>query len=1033
MVFEQAVAFAVRQRAFILVMVAAMAIFGVRAFLNLPIEAFPDVQDTQVIVVTQYPGQSPEEVERVVTLPIERELSGTARMTALRSVSITGLSIVTATFSDGTEDRFARSQIFEKLQGVTLPPGVQASLAPLTTAVGEIYRYVIEAPKDMPEREIRALQDWVIRPALRQAEGVADVVSMGGTIKAYQIEVDPLALKRYGLSLSQVTDAVAANNVNGGGGVLKRGNEGLVLRAVGVYRTLDELRNVVLEANNGRAVLLSDVAQVSIGDRPRSGMVAYNDRDSVVQGVVQMLKAGNAARVVEGVRAQVDKLNDGRHLPPGVKIHPTYQRTDLINHTVETVGENLLVGALLVVSVLIIFLRSWSASLIVASVIPLTLLFAFILIDARGVSANLISLGAVDFGILIDSAVVIVEALMVRLSMQAMDAHPGMQMASRRTALRQTVASLGRPVLFSKAIIILAFLPIFTFQRVEGKIFSPVAFTLAFALAGAVLLTLTLVPALLSWRLDRGALLEAHLGWMQWMQDRYRALLQWSCGHAKTVMLGVAGAMVLALSLIPAIGTEFLPKLDEGNIWLTISLPPASSLEQTKEIERAVRARLLPMPEVKQVITQIGRPDDGTDPKGPNNLELLIDLKPRDEWRFAVKEQLVEVMSAKLEEIPGLPTNFSQVIQDNAEESMSGVKGEIAVKIFGPDLDILEEKAEQVESVLRGVRGATDVAAIKVSGQAELTVVPDRRKLARYGISTRDVSEAVQVALGGYSPTAFYEGDRRFDVVVRLSPESRNSISDIGNLQIDLPGPGAATVPLSEVADITVREGASRILRELGGRNASIKANLIGRDQGSFVAEAMREVSAKVALPPGYTMTWGGQFENQQRAMKRLSVIVPISLLAIFALLFWNFRSMTPALVVLASAPLTLIGGFIGLALAGLHLSVSAAVGFIAVSGISVQNGVIMVEEMIALLNNGASFGEAVLDGAVRRLRPVLMTALMAGLGLLPAALSHGIGSETQRPFAVVIVGGVISATLFGLLVIPTLMARFAAPPVNDD
>jgi cobalt-zinc-cadmium resistance protein CzcA len=386
------------------------------------------------------------------------------------------------------------------------------------------------------------------------------------------------------------------------------------------------------------------------------------------------------------------------------------------------------------------------------------------------VSANLISLGAVDFGILIDSAVVIVEALMVRLSMQAMDAHPGMQMASRRTALRQTVASLGRPVLFSKAIIILAFLPIFTFQRVEGKIFSPVAFTLAFALAGAVLLTLTLVPALLSWRLDRGALLEAHLGWMQWMQDRYRALLQWSCGHAKTVMLGVAGAMVFALSLIPAIGTEFLPKLDEGNIWLTISLPPASSLEQTKEIERAVRARLLPMPEVKQVITQIGRPDDGTDPKGPNNLELLIDLKPRDEWRFAVKEQLVEVMSAKLEEIPGLPTNFSQVIQDNVEESMSGVKGEIAVKIFGPDLDILEEKAEQVESVLRGVRGATDVAAIKVSGQAELTVVPDRRKLARYGISTRDVSEAVQVALGGYSPTAFYEGDRRFDVVVRLSP-----------------------------------------------------------------------------------------------------------------------------------------------------------------------------------------------------------------------------------------------------------------------
>lgn len=1027
--FERAIGFAVRQRGFIIVMVLALAVAGVRAFLNLPIEAFPDVQDTQVVVVTQYPGQAPEEVERVVTLPIERELSGTAQMTQLRSVSITGLSVVTATFADGTEDRFARSQVFEKLQSVNLPPGVQASLAPLTTAVGEVYRYIVEAPSSMPVSEVRALQDWVIRPAIRQAAGVADVVSIGGTVKAYQIEVDPLALRRYGITLAQVSDAVAANNSNAGGGILQRGGEGLVLRSVGVYKSLDDLRAVAITADAGRPVTLADVARVSVGERPKSGIVSYNGEDSVVEGIVQMLKGGNAAKVIEGVQERVDRLNDGHHLPAGVKVHTVYQRTDLIDHTVETVGENLLVGALLVVSVLVIFLRSWSASLIVAAVIPLTLLFAFILIDARGVSANLISLGAVDFGILIDSAVVMVEALMVRLALHPpLDPHPGVVLAHRLSALRSTVGGLSRPILFSKAIIVLAFVPIFTFQRVEGKIFSPVAFTLSFALLGALLLTLTLVPALLSWRLEKGSLEEVHLGWMEWLQTRYRQALEWSLDNTRKVVTGAAAALALVLALVPAIGTEFLPRLDEGNIWLTISLPPASALAQSKDIERAVRSRLLAMPEVKQVIAHVGRPDDGTDPKGPNNVEILADLKPRGEWRFDTKEGLVEAMSAKLREIPGLPTNFSQVIQDNVEESLSGVKGEIAVKIYGPDLEILEEKAEQVVAVLNGIRGSTDVAAVKVSGQAELTIVPDRRKLARYGIAMQDISQAVQVALGGYPATAFYEGDRRFDIVVRLQAEARTSLSDIGNLQIDLPG-GKGTVPLAELAEIGIHEGASRISREAGGRNVSVKANLTGRDQGSFVAEAQQKVAEKVHLPPGYTLTWGGQFENQQRAMKRLSVIVPVSLLAIFALLFWNFGTMPLASIVLVSAPLTLIGGFAGLWLAGLHLSVSAAVGFIAVSGISVQNGVIMAEEMVNLLNNGAEFRDAVLDGAVRRLRPILMTALMAGLGLLPAALSHGIGSETQRPFAVVIVGGVLSATLIGLVLIPTLMARFWATP----
>ena len=1030
---DRLIAFAIHQRIFVLVLTAAIALAGWRALSDLPIEAFPDVQDVQVQVVTQLPGLAPEEVERTVTLPIEREMSGVPRQSQVRSVSITGLSIVTLTFAEGTDDYFARQQVLEKLGTVILPAGVQPSLGPLSTAVGEIYRYVIDVPKEMPLSEVRALQDWTIKPALRIVPGIADVVSFGGTIKEYQALVNPYALKRYSLTLDQVSAALANNSANVGGGLMRRGDEALVIRGIGLFRDVADIGGTVVSSQAGKPVRVSDLAEVRVGEKPRSGIVAYNDRDDVIEGIVVMTKGQNASKVVERLRAKVVEVNS--KLPAGVKILPTYERSDLVSHTVATVIENLAVGAGLVIAILLLFLRNWRAALIVAAVIPLSLLFAFILMDARGVSANLISLGAIDFGIIVDSAVVLVEALMVRLAIAQTDPNPKHSgVGWRLHELRHTAATLAHPILFSKAIIITAFLPIFTFQRVEGKIFTPVTYTLAFALLGAILLTLTLVPTLLSYAMRREDMAEKHSGWMESLQNSYRRLLERAGRNSRTVFIASAALLITSLGFAPLLGSEFLPKLDEGNIWLTITLPPATGLDKTKEVEREVRAILRSYPEVKMVVTQVGRPDDGTDPKGPNNLEVLADLNPKGDWRFASKDALVTDMSAKIRRLPGVPTNFSQVIQDNVEEALSGAKGEIVVKLFGPDLDILENKSEQIVAILSNVRGATDVAAFKIGGQSELTITVDREKTARYGINVSDVNNVIQTALAGKPANIFYDGDRRFDVTARLQARYRDSVDDVSDLQVALPvqGTGGATggapstIALGDIAKIEVRQGATRIAREAGGRNVAVKVNLVARDQGSFVAEAQKRVSDQIKLPPGYHITWGGQFENQQRAMARLKVVVPLSMLIIFCLLFWAFRSVRRALLVLLMVPFTLIGGIAGLGLAGLHLSVSAAVGFIAVAGISVQNGVIMVEQIMEFVRNGRPLTESIMDGAVMRLRPILMTALMAGLGLLPAALSHGIGSETQRPFAVVIVGGIVSATAFTLLLLPILYKFFA-------
>ena len=1016
---ERLITFAINQRAFIITAVFALIVGGWYAIANLPIEAFPDVQDVQVQVVTQAPGLAPEEVERKISLPIEREMNGVLRMSQLRSVSIFGLSVVTLTFQDNTDDFFARQQVLEKLQNVNLPPDAKPVLAPLSTAVGEIYRYVIEPAPGMTMEQVRELQDWVVRPTLRRVPGIADITSWGGAVKEYQVRVDPGLLRKFNVTLDQISFALGNANENAGAGSLRRGDEGLVLRSIGLFQTTDDIGNIAIKTQNGRAILVKDIGEVIVGQKSRSGIVAYNKDDDVIEGLILMTKGQNPTKVIGDVKNAINVLQ--QKLPPGVHIKTIYDRTNLVDHTVHTVEENMIMGAILVIAILMIFLQSTIAAIIVASVIPLSLLFAFLFIHLRGISANLISLGAIDFGIIVDGAVVLVEALMVRIALGKLDGNTFHSTASwRMQTLHNTAEEMGHPILFSKAIIILAFLPIFSFQRVEGKIFTPMTYTLSFAILGAVLLTFTLMPTLLSFAIKKYDLAEKHSGWMETLQNKYQAFLNINFKHALLILSLSVGLLVMTLLLGSRLGSEFLPKLDEGNIWLTIDLPVATNLYKSKEIERDIRSILESYPEVSSVISHVGRPDDGTDPKGPNHMEILANLNAHDTWRFSDKEAMISDMTKKMKSIPGIQTNFSQVIEDNVEESISGVKGEIAIKIFGPDLNVLEDKAEQVTSIIKKIPGSADVAAIKVGGQSEIDIVLNKDLMARYGINTVAVNDTIKTALSGQATTVMFDGDKQFDVSVRLKKEVRDAIDDISEVPIVIPNT-TNTIPLGSLAKIEVKQGPARINRESGGRFVAIKSNLSGRDQGSFVKEAMQTVKEQVHLPQGYTMTWGGQFENQERAMKRLSIIVPLSVLGIFVLLFWTFKSMKLATLVIGLIPFTWIGGLSGLALSGLHLSVSSAVGFIAVAGISVQNGVIMVEQFIASIRYGKTVNESVLEGAKLRLRPILMTALMAGLGLLPAALSHGIGSETQRPFAVVIVGGIVSATFFTLILLPII------------
>ncbi len=1015
---ESIIAFCLQQRLMVIGMTLAIAVSGIVAFERLPVQAFPDVQNVFVQVVTQYPGQAPEEVEKLISLPIERVMNGLPHLMNMRSVSIFGLSVVTLTFDDDAEDYFSRQQVLERLQDADIPTDTKPQLGPLSTGVGEILRYVIDA-KHLSLIEQRALQDWVIEPKLRAVQGVADVVSYGGGVKEYKVSAKPDRLRNYRIDLNQMFDAIAANNANTGGGYIEHGDEALVVRGVGLLKSADEIGEIVVATNDGVPVRIKDVADISVGPQPRTGIVGMNQRDDIVEGIVLLIKGRDAVNVLNGVKEKIVELNDFG-LPPGVKITPIYDRTELVGHTIHTVEHNMIEGAVLILIILLVFLQRVLAAVLVTLIIPLSLLFAFILVDFGGISANLISLGAIDFGIIVDSAVVLVEAVMVQATL---DLKRTTDIRSLRQSLLSTATEMGRPILFSKAIIIIAFLPIFTFQRVEAKIFSPMAYTLSFALVASMLFSLTFVPAMLTYLLGP-KIAERHNPLVHAMEKHYRRLLEWVLNHARFVFLSAVAALVLSFMSVRLIGTEFMPKLDEGNIWLTITLPTPVSLTTAKELEEEVRDKLDAFPEAKTVLTQLGRPEDGTDPKGFNNLEVLIDLNPKDTWKYKKKDELVQAMDKELSVFPGILTNFSQVIQDNVEEAISGVKGEIAIKIFGSDLKILQTQADQITDILASIQGATDVAAEQQAGLAQVIVDIDRAKVSRYGINVADVERVMEIGMGGKQASEFMEGERRFDITLRYEESARNSIAGLEGLTVQTPS--GQRIPLSELATIKINQGASRISREDNMRRIAIKCNLIDRDQGSFVAEAQQKVAQQIALPPGYHIVWSGQFENQQRAMKRLAVIVPISLILIFVLLFWAFTSIKNALLIVMNVPFAMIGGILILLATGINLSVSAAVGFIALFGIAVQNGVILVSQLNKLRRDGQSLHDAIINGSVSRLRPVVMTALMAILGLFPAALSTSVGSETAKPFAIVIIGGLVTATILTLTLLPALYRYFA-------
>lgn len=1006
--------FALQQRWMVMIITLLMAIYGALVYERLPVQAFPDVQNVYVVVISQYPNQSAEEVEKKVSMPIERAINGAPNLMHVRSVSTFGLSVVTATFNDKAEDYFSRQQVLERLKQASLPDGVQPVLGPLTTGIGEIYRYVVQSD-NLPLTEIRALQDWVIAPHIKTAPGVADVTSFGGQVKQYQVNLDPERLRSFGLTAAQVMEALAANNRNTGGGVLLSGEQAMVIRGIGLLQTLDDIAQVVVVNLNGTTpVRVRDLGRVEIGHQERTGIVGFNTEDDVSLGIVLMTKGGDAVKVIEGVKQRIDELNQV-FLPAGTRVEVVNDRTKLVTHTIHTVTDNLLHGALLVVIILMVFLMRPIAAMMVAVIIPLSLLFSFILMSLNNVSANLISLGAVDFGIIVDSTVVLVEAVMVKLTA---DMAQGASMLHRRQTLISVGGQMIRPILFSKLILIAAFLPVLTFSQVEGKIFTPMALTLTFALIGSVLLTLTLVPAMMSFFLDH-RLTERHNPVMERINKIYTQVLNLVLSMPKRFMVFAALTLIVSLSLVKQLGTEFMPKFDEGNIWLTVVLPTSTSLTESKSVERQVRDVLMGFPEVKLVVSHLGRPEDGTDSKGFNSMEIHIELEPKETWRYASKVALIEDIKRKVSVFSGLTFNFSQQIQASVEEAISGSQGEVVVKLYGLDLPVMQEKANQIVSILNSIQGSADVAAEQQMGVGEAQLIVNRVKAAMHGVKIEDVNQQIEVALGGGVATQILEGERRFDLQVRLLPSGRNSVAVISDLLI--PTQDGTLIPLGEIADIELKTGANRISRESNYRRIAIKANLVDRDQGSFVKEAMKRVHQELELPAGYRIVWSGEFENQQRAMQRLYVIVPISLLLIFALLFWAFKSASQALLVMLTVPFAIAGGVLLLWILGVNLSISAAVGFIVLFGISVQNGVVLIEHINYLRANGEETLAAIKEGATVRLRPVLMTALMATLGLLPAAISTGVGAEATRPFALAIIGGLTTATIATLTLLPVM------------
>ncbi|HVX97529.1 MAG TPA: CusA/CzcA family heavy metal efflux RND transporter [Polyangia bacterium] len=1009
---DRLIDFAVHRRAFTLIATLAFIIFGVVTFTKLKIEAFPDVTNVQVMVIALYPGQAAEEVEKQVTIPVERALTGTPRVLIQRSITSFGLSQVILTFEDDVDIYWARQQVAERLPDADVPPGIQPHLGPNDTPVGQVFQYTLESDHHTPS-ELRSWQDWVVSKQLMRAPGVADVVSFGGFQKEYHVLADPSLLRNNGLSLRELIDAVGGSNGATSGGYLSHGESEFVVRGRGYLRSPRDIENTVVRAQNGTPVLVRNVAKVVEAYTPRRGAVARAEAIDSVEGTILLRRGENPKDVLNGVHEAVERINKDM-LPPGMKIVPFYDRTRLVDTTLHTVGHNMIEGVVLVSVVLWLFLRALSGSFAVALTMPLALLTAFVGLHFAGVPANLLSMGAVDFGILLDGAVILVENAYRHLA----EEQPPPQYVPDVVA--RAAKEVVRPTLFSMSIIAAAMMPIFTLERVEGRIFRPVALTYAFALGGALFFTMTTVPALTTVLLKNRKVEETEPGFLIWLRTRYLTALRAVLRHPWAPPLVGIALLVGAGSVLGKLGAEFLPQMNEGDIHITVTMPSSVSLQRGSEVLRDTRLDLLKFPEVKDVLTEQGHPEDGTDDEAANQAETFVIMKPEAEWHTGrSKEQIIDAMRAVLERRPGVVYNFSQPIKDRVEESISGIRGQIVVKIYGDDLNLMHDKLEEVDRVLTSVRGGRDIEIYRAGSAQHVVADVDREATSRYGVPVRDVEDAIETSYGGRVATSMWEGERRVDVRVKLPVPGEGDVASIGRL--DVPVDAKTRLPLASLAKIHVDRGRTQINREQGGRFLAIKCNIEGRDMGSFVDEAQARVKKEVKLPEGYYMTWGGEFENQRRAMKRLSVIVPISILAIFALLYMTFQAILPAFVVLSVVPFATVGGVFALYLTHTPLSVSAAVGFITLFGVAVMDGVLLITYVRQARERTPDSEEAILDAVAQRLRPVLMTALLASLGLLPAAMSHAIGSDTQRPFAIVIIGGLISSTLLTMLLLPTL------------
>jgi heavy metal efflux system protein len=1004
--------YALNQPLFIVLGTLLFVMSGVFAFKNLSVEAFPDVTDTQVTVIALYPGRAAEEVEKQVTLPIEVALAGLPNSIRVFSHTQFGLSFTVVTYNDNAEVNTVRQQVNERLRGLDLPPGVEANIAPNATPVGEVMRYRLRGD-GQTTTELRTLQDWVVERGLRQVPGVADVVAMGGFIKQYEVQPDLEKLRAHKLTFQNLLDALGRGNANAGGSYVAQGLQQFAIRGIGLLRSSEEIGQVVVATRNNTPILVRDVAQVKIGAVPRLGTVGQDEDNDIVTGIVVMRKGENPSVVLKGVKEKIKELNT-RGLPQGVEIAPYYDRAWLMDKTLTTVFKNLVEGALLVSLVLYIFLSNLRASLAVVAVIPLALLATFMGLKIMGVPANLLSLGAMDFGIIVDGAVIVIENIMHRLAERG----EGMNEKERKTLITEATNEVGRPTLFSMLIIIAAHIPIFALQRHEGRIFQPMALSVTAALIGALIFSLTLVPLLAYWML-RKKLPHHDNRVVAKSKQLYKPALNWALGHRRQVVGIAIACFAMAMAAASRLGSEFLPELNEGTIWVNVRLPASVANAEATRILSDIRKTLRSVPEVRTTVSKAGQPEDGTDPKTISMAEVFVDLKPPEQWRKGLtREKLIEEMDHAVSALPGMEPTFSQPIRDNVLESISQIDGQIVIKIAGDDLATLKQTAEAIEREIKQVKGVSRAEIDRQGELPQLLINIQREQAARYGLNVGDVQDVIEAALAGKAATTLWDGERRFDVAVRL-PQERRNISELASIPI--PKPDGGYVSLGAVSKIEQTGGAMNIARESGRRTIAIGIFIKGRDMGSVVADMKQRVQKNVKIPANYVVNWSGEFENQERAMQRLSVVVPISLLLIFVLLFDAFSSFKSAALILINVPLALIGGFVALWIFNIPLSVSAAIGFIALSGQAVLNGVVMLSVFQQLRNAGHTVLEAVKEGALQRLRTVLMTAMLAALGLLPMAMSHDIGSETQRPLAIVVIGGLFTATLLTLLVLPVL------------